>query len=282
MCVLPLANFLVVASMLLLLLGGAPAGGTAVRLSDCLQDDDYDQLLQAVQTGLPPVNTSHHVVKRIIQSDEGVTVSYQKGQQLSVTDLQADAVAVTTTARAALFIDFVPSLSVLKMEALRPAHYIGLTFHKKFWEKDGIQGGKSVTNRSSRLIYYPSHSFPENQTVSVLLASYTWSDDSEIFSGASDEDIKELVLRDLEQIHGRQVWALCTGVLVKKWDLDPFSLSSPPTKCWSILRNSSGAKAGSTLLENTRRCLTPGWRLDEISHQSSYKHQQGGAAFTVS
>lgn len=64
-CVFPLANFLVVASMLLLLLlllGGAPAGGTAVCLSDCLQDDDYDQLLQAVQTGLPPVNASHHVV----------------------------------------------------------------------------------------------------------------------------------------------------------------------------------------------------------------------------
>lgn len=168
-------------------------------------------------------------VKRIIQSDEGVTVSYHKGQQSLVTDLQADAVVVTTTARAALFIDFVPSLSVLKMEALRSAHYMGLTkviltFREKFWEKDGIQGGKSVTDRSSRLIYYPSHSFPENQTVGVLLASYTWSDDSEIFSGASDEDIKELVLRDLEQIHGRQVWALCTGVRVKKWDLDPFSL----------------------------------------------------------
>lgn len=168
-------------------------------------------------------------VKRIIQSDEGVTVSYQKGQQSSLTDLQADAVVVTTTAKAALFIDFVPSLSIQKMEALRAAHYMGLTkviltFSEKFWEKDGIQGGKSVTDRPSRLIYYPSHSFPDNQTVGVLLASYTWSDDSELFSGTSDEDIKELVLRDLEQIHGQQVWALCTGVLVKKWDLDPFSL----------------------------------------------------------
>lgn len=168
-------------------------------------------------------------VKRIIQSDEGVTVSYQKGPQSSLTELQADAVVVTTTAKAALFIDFVPSLSIPKTEALRSAHYMGLTkviltFSQRFWEKDGIRGGKSITDRPSRMIYYPSHGFPENQTVGVLLASYTWSDDSEIFRGSSDEDIKELVLRDLEQIHGRQVRALCTGVLVKKWDLDPFSL----------------------------------------------------------
>lgn len=168
-------------------------------------------------------------VKRIIQAGEGVTVSYQKGHESSLTDLQADVVLVTTTTKAALFIDFVPSLSVPKMEALRAAHYMGLTkviltFSQRFWEKEGIQGGKSVTDRPSRLTYYPSHSFPENQTVGVLLAAFTLSDDTELFSGASDEDIKELVLRDLEQIHGRQVWDLCTGVLVKKWALDPFSL----------------------------------------------------------
>lgn len=168
-------------------------------------------------------------VKRIVQSDEGVTVSYQKEQQSSLTDLRADVVLVTTTAKAALLIDFVPSLSMRKMEALRAAHYMGLTkviltFSERFWEKDGIRGGKSVTDRPSRFIYYPSHSFPENQTVGVLLASYTWSDDSVIFSGTSDEDIKELVLSDLEQIHCRRLRALCTGVLVKKWELDPYSL----------------------------------------------------------
>lgn len=168
-------------------------------------------------------------VKRIVQSGEGVTVSYQREHQSSLTELRADVVLVTTTAKAALFIDFVPSLSMRKMEALRAVHYIGLTkviltFSERFWEKDGIRGGKSITDRPSRLIYYPSHSFPENQTVGVLLASYTWSDDSEIFNGASDEDIKELVLSDLEQIHGRRLRALCTGVLVKRWELDPYSL----------------------------------------------------------
>ncbi|KAF3698133.1 L-amino-acid oxidase [Channa argus] len=114
----------------------------------------------------------------------------------------ADAVLVTTTAKAALFMDFHPPLPIKKKDALRAVHYesstkIILTFSEKFWEKDGIRGGKSITDGPSRFIYYPSHSFPKNKTIGVLLASYTWSDDALLFHGASDEDLKELALRDL-------------------------------------------------------------------------------------
>ncbi|XP_070710446.1 L-amino-acid oxidase-like isoform X2 [Pempheris klunzingeri] len=170
-------------------------------------------------------------VKRISQSDKGVIVSYQIGQQPFLTDLYTDVVLVTTTAKAALFIDFVPPLSIKKMEALRGVHYdsstkILLTFSEKFWERDGIRGGKSITDRPSRFIYYPSHSFPTNKTIGVLLASYTWADDSLLFTGASDEDLKELALRDLAKIHGEQVWSLCTGVVVKRWSTDPYSLGA--------------------------------------------------------
>ncbi|TDG99388.1 hypothetical protein EPR50_G00193810 [Perca flavescens] len=170
-------------------------------------------------------------VKRISQSNRGVIVSYQTGQQSSLTDLSADVVLVTTTAKAALFIDFDPPLSIEKMEALRAVHYdsstkIILTFSEKFWEKDGIRGGKSITDWPSRFIYYPSHSFPTNENVGVLLASYTWSDESLLFLGASDEDLKELALRDLAKIHGERVKSLCTGVVVKRWSADPHSLGA--------------------------------------------------------
>ncbi|XP_034425164.1 L-amino-acid oxidase-like [Hippoglossus hippoglossus] len=169
-------------------------------------------------------------VKRISQSDTGVVISYQKDQESSLTNLEADAVLVTTTAKAALFIDFEPPLPIKKMEALRAVHYgsstkIILTFSEKFWEKDGIKGGKSITDRPSRFIYYPSHSF-KNKKIGVLLASYTWADESLLFLGASDEDLKELVLRDLAAIHGECVRCLCTGVVVKKWSLDPYSLGA--------------------------------------------------------
>ncbi|KAK5893096.1 hypothetical protein CgunFtcFv8_006001 [Champsocephalus gunnari] len=169
-------------------------------------------------------------VKRIRQSDQEVIVSYQTDPGL-LTDLHADVVLVTTTAKAALFMDFVPPLSIKKMEVLKGVHYdsstkIILIFREKFWLKDGIQGGYSITDGPSRFIYYPSHSFPNNKTIGVLLASYTWSDDSLLFLGASDEDLKELVLRDLERIHGKKVRALCTGMVVKKWSADPHSLGA--------------------------------------------------------
>ncbi|XP_041841768.1 L-amino-acid oxidase-like [Melanotaenia boesemani] len=169
-------------------------------------------------------------VKRISQSDEGVIVSYQRHNEPSLSHLHADVVLITTTTKATLFMDFDPPLSIQKMEALRSVHYgsatrLHLTFKEKFWEKDGIRGGKSITDGPSRFIYYPSHSFP-NKTIGVILASYTWSDDSLLFLGASDESLKELVLRDLALIHGEHIKSLCTGVLVKKWSLDPYSLGA--------------------------------------------------------
>ncbi|XP_041959577.1 L-amino-acid oxidase-like [Alosa sapidissima] len=168
-------------------------------------------------------------VKRISQSEDGVIVSFQNDKQ---PDLHADFALVTTTAKAALFMAFDPPLSIPKMEALRSVHYdsatkIFLTFSEKFWEKDGIRGGKSITDRPSRYIYYPSHSFPGNDKIGVLLASYTWSDESLLFLGASDEDLKELTLRDLALIHNTtDVRSLCTGVVVKRWSADPYSLGA--------------------------------------------------------
>ncbi|KAK2863358.1 hypothetical protein Q5P01_002891 [Channa striata] len=170
-------------------------------------------------------------VRHISHSDKGVIVSYETGQQSNLKDIHADEVLITTTAKAALFIEYYPPLSIRKMEALRAVHYesstkIILTFSEKFWERDGIRGGKSITDRPCRYIYYPSHSFPTNETIGVLLASYTWADDSLLFNGASDEDLKEMALRDLAKIHGKCVRSLCTGVVVKRWSADPYSLGA--------------------------------------------------------
>ncbi|XP_028251431.1 L-amino-acid oxidase-like [Parambassis ranga] len=191
-----------------------------------------DLLPKAFYAVLPHVPIQlNSAVKRISYSDKGVVVSYQSDHQSSLTDLPADAVLVTTTAKAALLMDFNPPLPTKKMEALRSVHYdsstkILLTFKKKFWEEDGIRGGKSITDRPSRFIYYPSHTFPNNNTIGVLLASYTWSDDSLLFLGMSDDQLKDLALRDLAAIHGGHVRSLCTGVVVKKWSQDPYSLGA--------------------------------------------------------
>lgn len=190
-----------------------------------------DLLAKAFLTVLDVPILLNSKVKSISQSNKGVIISYEAAGRSSLVDISADSILVTTTAKAALFMDFDPPLSIKKMEALRGVHYesstkIILTFREKFWVNDGIRGGKSITDRPSRFIYYPSHSFPTNDTIGVLLASYTWSDDSLLFNGASDEDLKELALRDLAQIHGDHVRALCTGVVVKRWSVDPYSLGA--------------------------------------------------------
>ncbi|KAF6720739.1 L-amino-acid oxidase [Oryzias melastigma] len=170
-------------------------------------------------------------VKEIHHSSDGVTLIYQVNQDDSLKSLKADAVLVTTTAKAALLMDFHPPLSTNKIEAMRSVQYGGstkvvLTFSEKFWEKDLINGGKSITDRASRFIYYPSHSFPDNDNIGVLLASYTWAEDSQFLLGLNDNQLKELLMKDLVEIHGDYVRSLCTGMVVKKWSLDPYSLGA--------------------------------------------------------
>ncbi|XP_060799818.1 L-amino-acid oxidase-like [Neoarius graeffei] len=169
-------------------------------------------------------------VKSISQTERNVTVFYEQEHKSSfLTQQTFDYVLVTATAKATLFIKFQPPLTSLKMEALRSVHYssstkVVLSFSRRFWEEDdNIFGGRSITDLPSRFIYYPSHSFQGKG--GALLASYTSSDDSTLFQGISDE-LKSLVLNDLMKIHGEQIQELCTGGVVKKWGLDPYSLGA--------------------------------------------------------
>ncbi|KAI9513628.1 hypothetical protein NQZ68_041651 [Dissostichus eleginoides] len=194
--------------------------------------DGFEHLPQAFQRVLNATVLLNSKVKLINQTGgSNVTVTYQdRGNTGSLISMTADYVLVTTTAKAAIFIDFQPPLSGDKTEALRSVHYtsstkVVLSFRERFWEKEGIRGGKSVTDLPSRFIYYPSHSFP-GTAAGALLASYTCSDDSTLFQGMSEEDLMAVVLEDLVKIHGEDIRPLWTGGLVKKWGLDPYSLGA--------------------------------------------------------
>lgn len=194
--------------------------------------DGFDHLPRAFYQVLNATILLNSKVKLINQAGgNSVTVTYQDGRNSSsLNHLTVDYALVTTTAKAALFIDFLPPLSGDKMEALRSVHYasstkVVLSFSDRFWEKEGIMGGKSITDRPSRFIYYPSHSFP-GTAAGALLASYTCSDDSTLFQGMGEEELMAVVLEDLVKIHGEDIRRLCTGGLVKKWGLDPYSLGA--------------------------------------------------------
>ncbi|KAJ3585674.1 hypothetical protein NHX12_014393 [Muraenolepis orangiensis] len=55
------------------------------------------------------------------------------------------------------------------------------------------------------------HSFPENPDIGVLLASYTWSDDSLLFLGLEDEELKEVALRECSFMGSRP------GICAQGW-----------------------------------------------------------------
>lgn len=194
--------------------------------------DGFDHLTHAFLELLNATILLNSKVKQIDQTGgSSVTVTYHDWRNHdSLVNLTVDFALVTSSAKATVFIDFLPPLSGDKMEALRSVHYASstkviLSFSQRFWEKEGIRGGKSVTDRPSRFIYYPSHSFPTTDA-GVLLASYTCSDDSTLFQGLSDDELMDVVMEDLVKIHGEDIRPLWTGGLVKKWGVDPYSLGA--------------------------------------------------------
>lgn len=191
----------------------------------------FDHLPRAFYETLKGTILLNSAVRRISQTERHVTVSYQdQANPSALNDLTVDYALVTATAKASLFVEFQPPLSSEKMEALRSVHYasstkVVLSFSVKFWEQDGIRGGKSITDLPSRFIYYPSHNFT-NTTGGAVLASYTCLDDSTLFQGIPDDRVKELVLNDLVKIHGEGIRRFYRGGVVKKWGLDPYSLGA--------------------------------------------------------
>ncbi|XP_027526130.1 L-amino-acid oxidase, partial [Neopelma chrysocephalum] len=192
----------------------------------------FDQLPEAFQKSLPGVIRFNCTVETIVSKGDEVRVFYRAPDTLAPTAAAADYVLVTSTAKATRHIQFLPPLSRAKAHALRSVHYAGaakiaLVCSEKFWEKDGIRGGQSITDRPSRFIYYPSHNFSGG--AGVLLASYTQNRDSEFFLPLADERALEVVLSDLADVHGvsRDFLRLaCDRHVLQRWQLDGHAMGA--------------------------------------------------------
>ncbi|XP_052431496.1 L-amino-acid oxidase [Carassius gibelio] len=188
----------------------------------------FESFSNAFYTVLNATILKRSKVQAISQTQNNVTVSYEdRHNHGTLTNITADYVLVTATAKATLLIDFKPPLSSEKMEALRSLHYssstkVVLSFSKRFWENDGIRGGKSITDLPSRFIHYPSHNF-SGISGGAVLASYTSSDEAAFLQTINEDELKYMVLNDLVKIHGEHIRQLYTGGVVKKWGLDPYS-----------------------------------------------------------
>ncbi|XP_065419367.1 L-amino-acid oxidase-like [Chrysemys picta bellii] len=193
----------------------------------------FDQLPLAFYRSMPGVVQLNCTVEQIKYIGNKVQVLYHSAHDTcSPSSVMADYVLVTATAKATRLIKFLPPLSSNKTHALRSIHYdsatkVALACTEKFWEKDGIRGGPSVTDRPSRFIYYPNHNFSSG--VGVIVASYTWNDDAEFFLSMSDEKCIDVVLEDLAEIHNvskDHLQSVCDKHVIQRWNLDKHSMGA--------------------------------------------------------
>ncbi|CAF1283605.1 unnamed protein product, partial [Rotaria sordida] len=140
-----------------------------------------------------------------------------------------DSVIVATTAPAAQLIDFDKRSDFTeKYRAMRQVHYdcsskVILFFNSSWWyNNENINGGRSITDLPIRFVYYPQNS---NVNGGVILASYTWSQDSLLWQSLSDDDAIELALKNLIEIHpttGDNMRDFFRGGKVKHWCQDEY------------------------------------------------------------
>jgi len=127
------------------------------------------------------------------------------------------------------FVDILPqsSFSYNKWRAIRTIHYmastkIGLQFSNRFWEKDGLYGGMSITDLPIRFSYYPSTGFGSDGPA-VIVASYTWEDDALYWDSLSQNEQIQQALNDLSYFFGEQVYSSFMTGYTYSWTLDPYA-----------------------------------------------------------
>ncbi|CAM4777985.1 unnamed protein product [Rotaria magnacalcarata] len=143
-------------------------------------------------------------------------------------------IVVATTARAANAIDFRPRIKfITKYQALRQLNYdcaskIAHSFSVRWWEKQVITGGHSITDLPVRFVYYYNFNTTSNRTEdgALMLSSYTWSQDALLWSGMRDNQSCRLALDNLNVIHAAsEVYSYATGQTYH-WCNDPYSLGA--------------------------------------------------------
>lgn len=130
-----------------------------------------------------------------------------------------------------------------KRRAVRQLHYdnsckIIIEFDQRFWARrrggrQPIDGGRSITDLPIRQVYYPSASLQPGRQAGnpgrgLLLASYTWGEESLRWTSLKRDDRVRFALRDLEHLHGiKESLAYdCVGGTSHSWAEDEFTLGA--------------------------------------------------------
>ena len=167
-------------------------------------------------------------VKRIVQHDNQVTV-HSVHRILEPFQITGDLAIVTIPFSVLQFVEIEPrdSFSENKWKAIRELKYAestktGIQFKNRFWEKQGLYGGQTVTDLPIKYVQYPSHGLG-TQGTGVILGSYTWEDDAIPWDSLDQDSRLEFVLKNLAEIHGKQVYSDFQGGTSHSWVRYPYS-----------------------------------------------------------
>jgi monoamine oxidase len=168
-------------------------------------------------------------VRKIVQHNNQVTIHSVHTKILEPFQITGDLAIVTIPFSVLQFVEVEPrdSFSHNKWKAIRELHYVGSTktgiqFKRRFWEKEGMYGGKTVSDLPITYTQYPSHDLGTTGS-GVILASYTWEDDAIPWDSLGDEERLEYALKNLTTIHGKQVYREFETGVSHSWVRYPYS-----------------------------------------------------------
>jgi monoamine oxidase len=168
-------------------------------------------------------------VRKIVQHDNQVTIHSVHTKILEPFQITGDLAIVTIPFSILQFVEIEPrdSFSENKWKAIRELHYVGSTktgiqFKNRFWEREGMYGGQTVTDLPIKYNQYPSHDLGTTGP-GVILASYTWEDDAIPWDSLGDGERLEYVLKNLATIHGKQVYREFQTGTSHSWVRYPYS-----------------------------------------------------------
>lgn len=168
-------------------------------------------------------------VRKIVQHNNQVTIHSVHTRILEPFQITGDLAIVTIPFSILQFVEVEPrdSFSHNKWKAIRELHYVGSTktgiqFKSRFWEKEGMYGGKTVSDLPITYTQYPSHGLGTTEA-GVILASYTWEDDTIPWDSLSDENRLEYSLKNLAIIHGKEVYREFETGTSHSWVRYPYS-----------------------------------------------------------
>lgn len=188
-----------------------------------------DKLPKAFMTQLKENIMFGQKVRKIVQHDNGVTIHSVHTRILEPFQITGDLAIVTIPFSILQFVEIEPrnSFSYNKWKAIRELHYAGSTktgiqFKSRFWEKEGMYGGRTVTDLPITYTQYPSHDLGQAGP-GVILASYTWENDTIPWDSLGDEFRLEYALKNLATIHGKQVFLEFETGTSFSWVRNPYS-----------------------------------------------------------